>query len=48
LPETIFRSQSQVMAKGSSLKVMVPKGVTVHLEVVSPDGMTPAPVSFLR
>ena len=30
VPKTIFKSQSQVMAKGSSLKAMVPKGVTVH------------------
>ena len=48
VPRTIFKSQSQVMAKGSGLKAMVPKGVTVHVEVVSPDGTTSAPFSFLR
>jgi hypothetical protein len=48
VPKTIFKSQSQVMAKGSGLKAMVPKDVTVQVEVVSPDGTTSAPFSFLR
>ena len=48
VPEAVFKSQSQVMAKGTGLKAMVPKGAAVHVEVVSPDGTTSAPFLFSR
>ncbi len=47
-PKTAFKNQSLVIAKGSGLKAMVPKGVAVSIEVVKLDGTSSAPFSFTR
>jgi hypothetical protein len=47
-PQTKFKSSSLVVAKGSALKSMAPKGVSVQVTAVAPDGRTSAPFAFIR
>lgn len=38
VPKSVFKSESKVVAKGRGLKKMVPKGITVKIDVKNPDG----------
>ena len=49
VPQTIFESGTQVSAiGGSGLRAMIPKGVTVEIQVLNPDGGRSAPIPFKR
>ena len=49
VPQTRYKSATKVIAyKGSALKSMLPKGVTVQVTVVDPGGATSRPVPFTR
>jgi predicted acyl esterase len=47
-PKTAFKGATRVLAQGSGLKSMVPKGVTVQVTVVNPDGGHSSPFPFTR
>lgn len=48
-PKTSFKSSTKVVAKkGSQLKAMVPKGVTVKIKVINPDGGESNEYSYTR
>lgn len=47
-PETRFKSGSLVVARGSGLKALVPKGIAVQVTVANPDGSESAPFAFTR
>lgn len=47
-PHTVFKKGSLVIAKGSGLKAMVPKGVTLQIVVLNPDGGRSTPFAFSR
>jgi acetyl esterase/lipase len=47
-PRSVYRGPGEVVAKGSGLKAMVPKGVSVEISVESPDGRRSAPFLFTR
>lgn len=47
-PKTTFKSDTSVVAKGSGLKAMLPKGVSVQVTLVNPDGGRSAPYAFRR
>ena len=47
-PRTAYKSAALVVAKGDALKAMLPKGVTVQVAVVNPDGTQGPPVSHTR
>jgi hypothetical protein len=44
----VFKNAGLLVAKGSGLKAMVPKGVTVQVSVVTSDGRSSAPLPFSR
>ncbi len=49
VPQTVFKSPGYLIAKkGSSLKSMVPKGVTVKVQVKNPDGSLSNEYNFTR
>lgn len=48
VPSTKYKSAVQVLAKGSGLKEMVPKGTTVQVRVVNPDGTASAAYAYAR
>lgn len=49
VPRTILRSGTQINATGgSALRAMLPKGVTVQIQVLNPDGDRSAPFPFTR
>ena len=49
VPRTIFKSGTQVNAMGGgALKAMLPKGVTVQIQVLNPGGGRSAPFPFIR
>ena len=49
VPQTDRKGDTLVYAKqGGALKAMLPKGVTVQVAVVNPDGTASAPVAFTR
>ena len=49
VPTTVFKSPSQLVAKGgSALKAMVPAGVPVCVTVLNPNGGTTACYTFMR
>jgi hypothetical protein len=47
-PQTVFKNAGLLVAKGSGLKAMVARGVTVQVTVVSPDGRSSEPYPFQR
>jgi len=47
-PKTAFKSSTKVVAQGSALKGMLPKGQAVEIRVVNPDGGRSGPLSFTR
>ena len=47
-PTTVYRSSALAVAKGTGLSALVPKGVSVEITVVNPDGSTSAPFSYTR
>jgi len=47
-PKTAYKNQGLAVAKGAGLKAMVPKGVTVQITVVSPDGTQSTEFPFTR
>ncbi len=48
VPKTVFKDATLVVAKGAGLKALVPKGMTVQVSVVNPDGTASAPFPFTR
>lgn len=47
-PQTVFKNPSKVIAKGNSLKKLVPKGVSVEIVVKNADGRESEPFYFKR
>lgn len=47
-PLTSFKSATKVVAKGSTLKTLLPKGQSVEVRVVNPDGGRSGPFFFTR
>lgn len=47
-PQTVFKSAGKVVAKGSTLKTLLPKGQAVEVRVVNPDGGRSGPLPFTR
>lgn len=48
VPQTVFKSASLVVAKGSGFKAMVPKGTPVQVAVLNPDGSRSPPLTYTR
>ena len=48
VPKTAFKGPAMVVAKGTGLKAMVPKGMTVQVSVMNPSGTASAPFPFTR
>ncbi len=48
VPKTAFKGPTMVVAKGAGLKAMVPKGMTVLVTVMNPNGAGSAPFPFAR
>jgi hypothetical protein len=47
-PQTRWKNEGLVLAKGGGLKAMVPKGTPVEIVVVNPDGARSSPFPFTR
>ncbi|MGC8762902.1 MAG: S8 family serine peptidase [Acidobacteriota bacterium] len=47
-PQTVFKASTKVVAKGSTLKNLLPKGQAVEIRVANPDGGLSGPLFFTR
>ncbi len=48
VPNTIFRGEHMAIAEGAGLEQLLPRGGTVMITVVTPDGRSSAPIAFTR